>query len=106
MEPAEFNQILLEAVDYGLNVLGGIVRQAIYQRIEKDHGLVRADITEQLEPFHKALESMLGTSARTVEKLIAKNLCEKLELQFTPRPEWTLIEYVDNAKTCNLAQRQ
>jgi hypothetical protein len=99
MEPAEFRQILLEAVDYGLMVLGEIVRQTIYGRIEKDHGLKRADIPEQLDAFHTALGSVLGASAKTVERLIAKNLYQRLNLNFTPRPEWTLIEYVDHAKT-------
>jgi hypothetical protein len=99
MEHAEFRQILLEAVDCGLMVLGEIVRQAIYERIEKDHELKRAEIPERLEAFHKALGSVLGVSAKTVERLIAKNLCQRLGLNFTPRPEWTLIEYVDHAKT-------
>jgi hypothetical protein len=99
MEPAEFREILLEAVDHGLMVLGEIVRQAIYERIEKDHGLKRAEIPERLEAFHKALESTLRMSAKTVERLVAKNLYQRLGLNFTPRPEWTLIEYVDHAKT-------
>ena len=99
LEPDGFRQILFEAVDYGLNALGEIVRQAIYERIEKDHGLKRADIPEQLEAFHKALGCVLGVSAKTVEKLIAKNLYQRLNLNFTPRPEWTLVEYVDHAKT-------
>jgi hypothetical protein len=98
-EPAGFREALLEAVDYGLMVLGEIVRQAIYERIEKDHGLKRTEIPERLEAFHKALGSVLGVSAKTVEKLIAKNLYQRLGLSFTPRPEWTLIEYVDHAKT-------
>jgi hypothetical protein len=98
-ESPEFRQILLEAVDYGLMVLGVIVRQAIYGRIEKDQGLKRAEIPERLEAFHKALVSMLGVSAKTVERLIARNLYQRLGLNFTPHPEWTLIEYVDHAKT-------
>ncbi len=98
-EPAGFRQALLEAVDYGLMVLGEIVRQAIYKRIENDHGLKRAEIPERLGAFHTALESVLGVSAKAVEKLIAKNLYQRLDLNFTPRPEWTLIEYVDHAKT-------
>jgi hypothetical protein len=98
-EPAGFRDILLEAVDYGLMVLGEIVRRAIYERIEKDHGLKRAEIPEQLEAFHKALGSVLGVSAKTVERLIVRNLHQRLGLNVTPRPEWTLIEYVDHAKT-------
>jgi hypothetical protein len=98
-EPAGFREALLEAVDYGLSVLGEIVRQAIYERIEKDHGIKRAEIPERLEAFHTALGSVLGISAKTVERLIARNLHQRLGLNFTPRPEWTLIEYVDHAKT-------
>jgi hypothetical protein len=98
-DPAEFREALLESVDYGLMVLGEIVRQTIYERIEKDHELKRTEIPERLEAFHKALESVLGVSAKTVEKLIAKNLYQRLGLNFTPHPEWTLIEYVDHAKT-------
>jgi len=98
-EPAGFREALPEAVDCGPMVLGEIVRRAIYKRIEKDHELKRAEIPERLEAFHKALGSVLGVSAKTVEKLIAKNLHQRLGLNFTPRPEWTLIEYVDHAKT-------
>jgi hypothetical protein len=98
MEPAEFRQIVLEAVDYGLMVLGEIVRRAIYGRIEKDHGLKRADIPEQLEAFHKALESVLGISAKTVERLIAKNLYQKLGLDFTEHVNWTLADYSNLVK--------
>ena len=57
------------------------------------------EILERLEVFHKALGSMLGVSAKTVEKLITKNLCHRLGLNFTPRPIWTRIEYVDHTKT-------
>ena len=98
-DPAEFREALLESVDYGLMVLGEIVRQTIYERIEKDHELKRTEIPERLEAFHKALESVLGVSAKTVERLIARNLYQRLGLNFTPRPEWTLVEYVDHAKT-------
>ena len=93
-----FNEALLEAVDHGLMVLGEIVRQAIYGQIENHPALKRAGIPEQLVAFHKALGSVLGASANTVEKLIAKNLYQRLNLNFTPRPEWTFIEYVDHAK--------
>ena len=90
---------MLEAVDYGLMVMGERVRQAIYERIEKDHGIKRAEIPERLEAFHTALGNVLGVSAKMVERLIAKNLYQRLGLNFTPRPEWTLIEYVNHTKT-------
>ena len=100
-DPAGFREALLEAVDYGLMVLGEIVRQVIYERIEKDHGIKRAEIPERLEAFDKALESVLGVSAKTVERLLARNLYQRLGSNFTPHPEWTLIEYVDHAKAAS-----
>ena len=100
-EPARFREALLEAVDYGRTVLGEIVRQTIYGQIENHHALKRTKIPERLEAFHKALGSVRGVNAKTVEKLIAKNLYERLGLEFTPRPEWTLIEYLDHARTAS-----
>ena len=97
-EPAGLRQNLLEAVDYGLMVLGERVRQVIYERIEKHHGLKRAEIPEQLEAFHNALGSALGVGGETVERLIAKSFYRRLGLDFVAHPDWTLVEYVNHAK--------
>jgi len=91
--------VLLDAVDHGLNVLGATVRQTIYDQIEKMYGLKRESIPEKLDAFHTALTDILGTGAATVERLIAKNLYQRLGLNFTPRVEWTLVEYVEQVKT-------
>ena len=97
-EPAEFRQNLIEAVDHGLMVLGERVRQAIYDRIEKTHGLKREEIHEKLDIFHDALASALGVGAKPVERLIAKGLYQRLGLNFTPRDNWTIVDYVEHAK--------
>ena len=103
MEPAEFRQILLEAVDYGLMVLGEIVRQAIYERIEKDHELTRTEIPEQLEAFHKALQDLLGASAKVMERVIARNLYSRLGLDYVAHENWTLVDYVNHAKKARVS---
>jgi hypothetical protein len=105
-ETAEFEQSLLEAVDHGLMVLGERVRQAIYDRVERTHGLKREEIHEKLDVFHDALTSALGVGAKPVERLIAKNLYQTLGLNFTPHPEWTLIEYVAHAKATQKSNQQ
>jgi len=97
----QFDKLLLEAVDYGLNVLGETVRRTIYESLGNHYELKRSEIPERLEVFHKALERMFGTSSKTVERLIAKNLYERLGLNFTPQPDWTLIEYVNHAKNAS-----
>ena len=100
-EPAGFREALLEAVDYGLMVLGEIVRQAIYQRIESTRQVKREQIPDKLESFHEALRGMLGAGAKVIEKQIAKNLYGRLSLNFTDNANWTIVEYFDLAKKLN-----
>jgi circadian clock protein KaiC len=40
-------------------------------------------------------------SGIAVERVIAKNLYQRLGLQFTPNPVWTLVEYVNHAKSAS-----
>jgi len=94
----ELWEALLEAVDHGLLVPGEIVRAAIYARIEKSYELKREEIPEKLEAFHRALEDLLGKSAKVMEKLIAKNLYRRLGLSFTEHADWTIVDYVNHAK--------
>jgi hypothetical protein len=90
---------LVQAVDEALLVPGEIVRTAIYERIERSYHVRREEIPEKLETFHRALQELLGAGGKVMEKLIVRNLYRRLKLNFTPHPEWTLIEYVDHAKT-------
>jgi hypothetical protein len=89
-----FRKILLEAADYGLAVFGERVHQAIYDHIERRYQIRREEIPEHLETFQKALEGILGRGSKVVEKLIAKHLYDRLDLNFCEHPDWTLLEYV------------
>jgi hypothetical protein len=97
-QPANLEKILLEAVDEGLLVPGEIVRAAIYERLERSYQIKRGEIPEKLETFHLALEDLLDKSGKVMEKLIAKSLYRRLELNFTQHDGWTLIDYVNHAK--------
>lgn len=97
MEPAGSRERLLEAVDYGSMILGDMVRQTVYGRIENDHGLRREEIPDRLEAFKKAPESMVGVGAKTVRRLIAKNLYQRLGLN-SAHPNWTAVEHVSHTR--------
>jgi len=97
-QPANLEKILLEAVDEGLLVPGEIVRAAIYERLKRSYQVKRGEIPEKLETFHLALEDLLGAGGKVMEKLIAKSLYRRLELNFTQHDGWTLIDYVNHAK--------
>ena len=86
------------AVDEALLVPGEIVKTAIYERIERSYQLRREEIPSHLEAFHEALQELMGDGAKVMEKLIAKSLYRRLELNFTEHDGWTLVDYVNHAK--------
>jgi hypothetical protein len=97
-QPADPKKALLEATDYGLLALGEIVRDTIYQRIERTHQVTRDEIPEKLDTFHMALQGLLGAGAKVIEKQMAKRLYSQLDLNFTEHSGWTIVEYFDHAK--------
>jgi hypothetical protein len=98
-ESARFPEDLIQAVDYGLAVPVELVRAAICERIERNYPLARDEAPDKLETFHKALQVILGASAKVIERLIAKNFYERLGLDFTGHNDWTIVEYFDHIKT-------
>lgn len=96
--PGVVKRALLDAVDYGLLALGEIVRATIYERIEGSYQVRREEIPDKLDTFHKALQELLGKGAEVVRRQIAKNLYRRLDLTFTEHENWTLVDYVHDAK--------
>lgn len=96
---ARLDSALLEAVDYGLMVLGETVRKTIYECLGNRFELERGEIPERLRDFHKALEHLFGAKAYLIERLIARNLYHRFDLYFAPQAGWTLIEYVERARS-------
>jgi len=96
--PAVIKRALVEAIDFGLLAPGEIVRETIYERIESRYRVRREEIPEKLETFHNALQELIGTGAKVIRQLIAKNLYNRLGLNFTEHDNWTLLDYVNHAK--------
>nr|MDO8133463.1 hypothetical protein [Candidatus Njordarchaeum guaymaensis] len=93
-----FESAVLEAVDYGLGVLGETVRQAIYSYIDLKYQIKREETPKNLDVFRKASAGLFGAGGRVVEKLIARKLYGMLGLSFTDHENWTLIDYVNDGK--------
>ena len=96
--PAELDGTLLQAVDDGLLVLGQGLRMAIYKRIESTYQVRREDIPDKLLTFHRALQDLLGSGAKMMERLIARDLYSRLGLDFIEHDDWTLIDFMHYAK--------
>ncbi len=70
----------------------------MYHHVGQSASLRLEEIPERLEDFHRALESLFGAGALVIEKLIASKLYSHLDLRFEEHENWTLIDYVKDAK--------
>jgi hypothetical protein len=79
----ELNNVLLEAIDETLKeVFKEIGANVIYNFLENSYHLNSEEIAEKSEIFANGLDSLLGSGASVVEKLILENLYHKLELEY------------------------
>lgn len=92
------DEALVAALDSGLMVLGGNVRQVLYAVFERDHQVKCEYIPEHLQTFHEVLEEKFGEVAKVIERQIAKSLYARMGLTFLPKSNWTLVEYFDYVK--------
>jgi hypothetical protein len=96
--PAEFHDVLLEAVDEGLLALGESVRQAIYRHMDRRYSIRREDLPEKADEFAEALRDMLGAASEVLLKYMARRLYAKLKLGYEEKPGWSFLDYVNHAR--------
>ena len=75
-----FENLLLEAVDQGLSVLGESSKLSIYFHLEKSYGVKRQDIPQKTDAFVSAVEKLFGPGAKFIETLVSKGLRERAGL--------------------------
>jgi hypothetical protein len=75
----KFEELLLLAIDEALSTLGEPSKTAIYFFLEKQLGITKAAIPNQLEAFSDALYQLLGLGAKHLEILCIKNLHKNLQ---------------------------
>jgi len=69
------NEVLMCAVEQGLSTLGQSVAQVILYNIDKRYSLKRRDIVKEPNRFVEALQSIFGSGAETIQKLIIQSIC-------------------------------
>jgi len=98
MKRLDFEKTLLEAVDHALLSLGKSPRQAVYYHLNKSFKLQREEIPEDTNEFSQALNTIFGPGAEVIEKIIVKNLFNKLNLNFEEKTCFQFVDYVSMAK--------
>jgi hypothetical protein len=94
----DFSKILLLAVDESLSSLGDSPKQAILFHLETSFKIKKEQIPIQLDEFKNALEAIFGPGACYIEKLIVRNLHEKLGLECEDSEGGDFLRSVDGVK--------
>jgi predicted Zn-dependent protease with MMP-like domain len=102
---AELQNVLLEAIDEGLRIFGVLGRKVIYEALEERAQLRREEIPHKITLFQTALEDILGTGSKPVEKQIAQLLYRKLGVDLTWQPNRTLANYVNELRQLPRGER-
>jgi len=102
-ELAEFDSILLEAIDEALSILGEEPKSALYRHLEKLLNLPRIEIPSRIPEFSKAIQNLFGLGSEFLEILIMKSLHSKVAVVWEwesseVRPDFTLVEYCNFVK--------
>lgn len=92
-----FREVLLEAVDDGLLILGESGRKAIYFHLQNMHSLEREDIPDRTEAFVEGLRKIFGLGAEVIEKAVIKSLFSKLGINYEEKKNYGFLEYLNNA---------
>ena len=96
-----FEEVLLEAIDEGLSLLGESSKQAVYFHLEKTFKMNRVDIPYRIEEFTDAVEKIFGSGAKILEIQIMKCLFKKVGYTFKHYPKQknlTFTEYIAAVK--------
>jgi hypothetical protein len=101
-----FEEILIEAIDCGLLILGESARKSIYFHLDQDFSLQKQKIPENPEALENALETIFGVGALVIEISILKNLTSKLGLKFEERKSFNFTDSVNKVRKMWLSKNE
>ena len=80
VDKKDIDRLLMESLDEVLDdLLGKRVRDAFYDHLERTYYIGREDVPKRLGDFILILERTFGKSGKTIERTVARRLCEKLD---------------------------
>ncbi len=99
-----FEELLLEAIDEELSLLGESSKVAIYFHLEKTFKIERREIPYRIEEFTDAIERMFGTGAKLVEIRIMKSLFKKVGCTFKSYQSSANLDFTEYIAAIKLAK--
>ena len=92
------DNMVLEAIDEALSILGVNVKESVYYFAEADYGLTREKIPSNLKKFHEVLHMLFGIGSYTIEKYIRSCLMKKFSVNVPEEKDLDLAEFVSRLK--------
>ncbi len=93
-----FDDYVRKAIDSGLSIIGETGKEFVYYTMTSQHSIPIADMPKRIEAFHNALQGTFGFGSKIIEKFAAMKLYEELGLGFPEHRDWTIVNYVENAR--------
>ena len=97
----DFEEILLEAIDEGLSLIGESAKKVVYAYLEKMFKMSKEDIPYRIEDYTRAIEEIFGTGAKIIQIKTMRSLYKKVAYPIKQYPEeksLTFTEYVATMK--------
>lgn len=102
----DFDKTLLEAVDHALLSFGESPRKAIYYHLDRSFKIQKEDIPEETERFMCALSAIFGSGAAVIEKLIVKDLYQRLNLDLEEKTSLEIADSISLAREIAKREKQ
>ena len=98
----KFEDILQEAIDEGLSILGESAKQAVYNYLNKTFKMNADDIPYRIEEYILAIENIFGTGAKIIQIQTMKKLYQKVGQPIEMYPEQKSLRFIEYVETMKL----
>ena len=99
-----FDEALVDSVSAALDALGPTVKESIFLLLQRRNSIWPNQIAKLVGEFVKALQDVLGPTARVVEKLIIAGLIARKQVRANVAQGRNLLEVVGSIKLSQVSQ--
>jgi len=97
---SKFDYLLLESIDQAIaDLLGRRARDTIYDHLATHYRYGREEIPDKMTEFHKFLQDMFGSGAKTLGRTIIRRMFDKLGYEYVNVPGFEFFDYLEALKS-------
>ncbi len=89
---------LYEAVDESFTAMGKPARTILFGYLQKHQSTKSVSALDWAKAVREILQISVGRASRLLSMFIAERLYRKLGIEFHRRDNWSLLEYVEDAR--------